>query len=212
MENWLKWTLVSVGLTATVAVISIVYFNELKEREAENGIVTVEVEPIEWPEDPWEWDYYGTVPPEPRYEEEDTLVCSQKVDEMYRRANNSVSSRNQTEQQIREDMRKILKRQEQYNISLTNNEEFNYFLVEDYALFEDGAANVDFASIANWEMKAIFINSTNTITTVEEMENAIAAIFWWRVDTGVDFPIMYDEPYFEPLFPGFCTIETTRLY
>ena len=61
-------------------------------------------------------------------------------------------------------------------------------------------------------MKAIFINSTNTITTVEEMENAIAAIFWWRVDTGVDFPIMYDEPYFEPLFPGFCTIETTRLY
>ena len=43
MENWLKLTLITVGITASVAMISVVYIkNKSSEDEVDDGIVASE--------------------------------------------------------------------------------------------------------------------------------------------------------------------------
>ena len=54
--------------------------------------------------------------------------------------------------------------------------------------------------------------SDEPITTLEQMNDAISTLFWYRVQLGLEYPIYFDLPWFEPLEPGLCSDTTNELY
>ena len=110
---------------------------------------------------------------------------------------------------MNDDYQKILDRQEKYGISITNNAEFNDFIISDYEGFETFEDPVD---LFDERMLAGFNNATYNLTNLNCMNAGIYALFWWRSDLGMEYPVYDDEPYYPVIEPGIFTDDTATLY
>jgi hypothetical protein len=49
------------------------------------------------------------------------------------------------------------------------------------------------------------------IRTTEAMNKAIYALYWYRVDNGLEMPVYFDEPYIDPTGYAMCSANTQKL-
>ena len=64
------------------------------------------------------------------------------------------------------------------------------------------------------EMKKIFGSDEEgvpAILTVEQMRKAMITLFWFRESLGLEFAVMYDIPFYDPIEYSMCTENTQAL-
>ena len=56
-----------------------------------------------------------------------------------------------------------------------------------------------------------FSTPVRPIRTVEQMQDAMKTLFWFRVDQGLEFPVMFDILWIDPMEYSMCSRETMKL-
>ena len=195
-----------VGGIAAIGAIAAIFTGG--EDDKENYILNEE-KMIDWSER----HQAGEQPPKPEFNIYDGDKCRSTVGEYFENAANMWEYNKKSEAKMQASMQELLDMQTDFDFDIVQNEAFRDWTTQ--GMMEIPPDMSDELQIAwNAEMIAVFGNRNTrvpVIRSVEEMRNAMQTLYWYRVDLGLEYPVMFDMLYIDPSEYMMCSVNTQEL-